>query len=284
MTESIADPTKSQQADDFASVFGPVNVPRTYEKVIESIVDAIDSEGLREGDRLPNMGELAVLFGVSLPTLRQAIRILENAGVLKVKAGSTGGIFIATEMVPFALLGDKAPIDEAVIRELLETRRMLEPVAYHLAAERGTEADFVGIRDAIELMKSNYSEPGMLHRADGAFHRRVAHTAKNQVLLEALKSVYVGLFPLQELMIFEAFTADPRFGLHMAGVHERQLDAMRAQDHNLIDRLLEETLRDLEAEYSAASKYAIKWVPAPPNLNDPYWLKATLAGHRQKEE
>ncbi|WP_425052861.1 FadR/GntR family transcriptional regulator [Psychromarinibacter sp. S121] len=237
-------------------VFAPIKVHRTFETIIERIVEAIDAQGLGEGDRLPKEAEMAGMLEVSRPTLRQALRILETTGVLTVKAGQSGGIFVASEMVPLDILGRHIASEVDHIGELIAARRMLEPIVYHMAADNARPEELDRVADAIELMHKHRNEPAMVMRADGVFHRRIAHAAGNHVLLRTMNGIYRELNPLRG-----ALTHDEDSALHMIDVHNRQLAAIRDRDHPEIDRLLEETFVDLEEEFRVSAAFAMRWTP-----------------------
>lgn len=237
-----------------ARIFAPIKAHRTFETVIERIIDAIDARGLGEGDRLPNETEMAKLLEVSRPTLRQALRILEISGVLRIKAGQAGGVFVATGMIPVDLVGKHIAHEVHHVAELIATRRMIEPIVYHLAAENASEEELDQIADSITLMKRHLGDPGMVQRADGMFHRRIAHAAGNQILLKTMTSIYRDLNPLRG-----ALNNDAEHGLHMIDVHSRQLAAIRARDHDAIERLLQETFVDLEEEFNVATRFSVRW-------------------------
>jgi GntR family transcriptional repressor for pyruvate dehydrogenase complex len=239
-------------------IFSPIKVHRTFEAVIERIVDAIDAQGLKDGDRLPNESEMAKMLDVSRPTLRQALRILENSGVLRIRAGQAGGVFVASEMIPVDVLGRNIAHEVDHAAELIATRRLLEPIVYHLAADNASEEAISRIADTIVLMGKHINDPRMIQRADGMFHRRVAHAAGNQILLRTMGGIYRELNPLRG-----ALNNDAEHGRHMIDVHTRLLNAMRARDHDLLDQVLEETFVDLEAEFKVKSRFATRLIALP---------------------
>ena len=69
---------------------------KTYEQIIMHIRDAISSGELRPGDRLPPETELARSLGVSRPTVREALKVLEALNLLESSTGPTGGTFVKT--------------------------------------------------------------------------------------------------------------------------------------------------------------------------------------------
>jgi GntR family transcriptional repressor for pyruvate dehydrogenase complex len=241
---------------DATRIFGPIKVHRTFETIIDRIVEAIDAQGLREGDRLPNEQEMATMLEVSRPTLRQALRILESSGVLKVKAGQAGGVFVATEMVPVDILGRNIALEVHHAAELIATRRLLEPIVYHLAADNASPDALGRIEDAIALMRGHLGDPAMVQRADGVYHRRIAHAAGNQILLRTMTAIYRALNPLRGSLV-----NDRAHALHMIDVHSRQLAAIRARDHAELERVLEETFVDLEEEFKVKGRLSVRWAP-----------------------
>lgn len=238
-----------------ARMFAPIRVHRTFEAVVERIVDAIDAQGLRQGDRLPNESEMAQMLEISRPTLRQAFRILENSGVLQIKAGQSGGVFVAADIIPFDVLGKNIASEVMHIEEVISSRRLLEPIVYHLAAENATEQQFDQIQETIELVRHHRNDPRVVQQADGMFHRRVAHACGNQMLVNMMTSIYRQLAPLRGALRRDADRAD-----HIIDVHTRQLEAMRRKDHAGLESILDETFIDLEEEYGLKRKFSIRWL------------------------
>ncbi|TNM63558.1 FadR/GntR family transcriptional regulator [Aliirhizobium smilacinae] len=235
-------------------MFAPIRVHRTFEAVVERIVDAIDAQGLRQGDRLPNESEMAKMLEISRPTLRQAFRILENSGVLQIKAGQSGGVFVAADIIPFDVVGKNIASEVMHIEEVISSRRLLEPLVYHLAAENATEQQFAQIQETIELVRHHRHDPRIVQQADGMFHRRVAHACGNQMLLSTMTTIYRQLAPLRGALRRDADRAD-----HIIDVHTRQLEAMRRKDHAGLESILDETFIDLEEEYGVKRKFSIRW-------------------------
>ena len=64
----------------------PVRTSRTFEAAIENLLEGIERATLHLDDRLPTEEQLAGQLGISKPTLRQALRVLERSGLLRVRA------------------------------------------------------------------------------------------------------------------------------------------------------------------------------------------------------
>lgn len=239
--------------------FDQIKAHRTFESVIEQITDQIDAHGLGEGSRLPNETLMSEMMGVSRPTLRQALKILEVSGVLSVRAGKSGGIFVASGMLPIGILQQNIAYEVGHVNELIRTRRLIEPIIVHLAAENASDETLDRIAATIDLMTKHAANPTMVERADGMFHRRIAHAAGNQILLRTISGIYRQLIPLRHTLSYGVTNAQ-----HMVDVHRRQIDALRARDHIRLDEVLVESFVDLETEVGVQVPYGLRWVSLDP--------------------
>src|SRR3954467_11925778 len=123
-------------------VFSPVQTRRTFEEAVEQIAEKIKLGQLRGGDRLPSERALADQMQISRPTLREAVKVLQDSGLVEVRRGSGGGMFVATELVPPELLARRRDMRIGEVAQVLEARRVLEPRVAALAAMRAGEDDF----------------------------------------------------------------------------------------------------------------------------------------------
>lgn len=128
--------------------FEPARGRRVFDDIISQLRERLKSGQLRPGDRLPSERELAEHFSVSRNTVREALRMLEIAGLVKIKKGATGGAFIADgdPAVVSRSLADMLTLSSFTLTDLLEVRLWTGAVIARVACERGTEADF----DALE--------------------------------------------------------------------------------------------------------------------------------------
>ncbi len=101
------------------------------ESVAQIIREEITSGRLDDGERLPHESELIKHFGISRPTLREALRILQSEGVLHVGRGNGGGARVSTPQ-PGRIAGYAAVplrMRRATMQDMLEIRRLIEPTA-----------------------------------------------------------------------------------------------------------------------------------------------------------
>src|SRR2546428_13424529 len=103
-------------------VFAPLRAPNASELIVRRIGEAIGSGVLAPGEQLPSELELASMLAVAPMTLRQAIAILREAGLVETRRGKYGGSFVAENVVD-ALAARRQGADGASWRELCDWRR-----------------------------------------------------------------------------------------------------------------------------------------------------------------
>ena len=158
------------------------------EQIAAEIQQRIRDEGLDPGDRLGTEEQLAREYGVSRPTLREALRILSSARLVRPLSGPKGGIFVSRtpeESVrrsvsdSIALLLD---LKGTSIEELLEARAILEVPIARLAATRADGAAIEEMRAAIEESAANPDDIAIKLAAKQRFHRAIAAAAGNAIV------------------------------------------------------------------------------------------------------
>ncbi|MBU0740531.1 MAG: FadR family transcriptional regulator [Alphaproteobacteria bacterium] len=174
------------------TLFSGVSHSRTADEVVQQIELLILDGVLRDGDRLPGERELSQSLEVSRPILRDALKELENRGLLISHHG--GGTFVAD------IIGQvfSKPITDLIsrharaTRDYLEYRRELEGLTAELAAQRATETDKALLSRIIEDMRHAHGtqEPEDELAADVEFHNAVGEAAHNIILLHTMRACY----------------------------------------------------------------------------------------------
>ena len=257
----------------------PIRTPRTFEAAIEEVLAAIARAHLRDGDRLPNEGDLARQLGISKPTLRQGLRVLERSGVLAVRPGKGGGIFVTSELLPYDVVSVNVGLETENVIEILRGRRILETAVAYEASTAATPADIEELQRTIRLLRESGGERQRFTRGDAMFHQALAHASHNRLLVEAMRLVARQLAPLRDMLLRDATDVD-----RMVDVHTRQLRAIRNQERAALDTVLDEHFRMLEDRFAdslgqtwSALFGAGRARPAPPF--EPAWQKlARLPG------
>ncbi|GAB3618244.1 FadR/GntR family transcriptional regulator [Okibacterium endophyticum] len=169
----------------------PVQRIRTYEQVMAQIEERILDGRLKAGDHLPSERELAVSLGVSRPSLRESLRVLEALGVVEIKrgGGSDGGaVLLSTPgdgMVN--LLKLQIALAHFSWQDVLETRLSLEAWSVEEAAYRADPNDHQELSAILDRMDDPAIDSAEFNRLDAAFHMRIAESTGN-----ALTSHFMG--------------------------------------------------------------------------------------------
>jgi DNA-binding FadR family transcriptional regulator len=234
--------------------FVAVGPRRTFEGAVEQIAERIRLGELGEGDRLPPERELAATMQISRATLREAVRVLAAAGVLHVRAGSAGGIFVASDYVPIELLRSKSDLRLDEVAGVLEARRLIEPRVAQLAAVNAREADFNALSRTIDAQVALLSIGDVLEnedrflQLDTQFHVRIARASGNTTIVSLMRTLLRRLEIARDLALHEPPTAT-----WVIDIHERTLAAIRSADHERIERVMDEHLAAMEHAWERAT-------------------------------
>lgn len=223
-------------------LFAPVSTRRAFESVIGQIVDRIRAGELREGSVLPGERTLASRLQVSRPTVRLALEVLAEAGVVEIRPGRSGGARVSSIWIPDSLLESARTEPRAdEIFQMLEARRTLEPRVAQLAALRATGSDFDELRRCIELEAAQLGDWSRMVQADLLFHRQMWHMARNQEL-EAMLVTLIGKLTIGLDMAMRTATDQTA----AVAIHEKTLEALMRGEMDHIDAVMHEHMAYLE--------------------------------------
>ena len=153
--------------------------------IAETLKQQITEGTYRAGDKLPTEPELMKTFGVGRSSVREAVKLLVNMGVVRVQQGS--GTFVA---VPSNNDDVNIKMSTADRTELDEVRKILDIAIVEKAVARRTEKDIERMRASLEKTKVN-AEKGLLEEcieADLNFHIAIADAAHNRILADIYRS------------------------------------------------------------------------------------------------
>jgi GntR family transcriptional regulator, transcriptional repressor for pyruvate dehydrogenase complex len=167
--------------------------PTLSDRVTSSVLELISQSALKPGDRLPSERDLGERFGVSRTVVREALRSLAAKGVLDVRSGSGAtvarvNVERASEALRLYVQGshDKGGVSYEQIndvREMIETR-----VARQAAASASAE-DIAHLAAIHEEFIARADDPEITSQLDVAFHRAIAESVHNPLLLVMLDSI-----------------------------------------------------------------------------------------------
>jgi GntR family transcriptional repressor for pyruvate dehydrogenase complex len=174
--------------------FRLIRTPRAFEEIVDQIRMELSNRRLRPGDRLPAERALAEQFGVSRNTLREALRLLENSGLLRLQKGASGGAFVreSTGDTIISGLRDMFHLGAIQPEHLTEARVLIESIAVRVACERATSEDLEALKlniasaERAARAKVNFYDQAAIHLD---FHRILARATKNPVMVIVMEAL-----------------------------------------------------------------------------------------------
>ena len=174
-------------------MFKPIQTDRISNVIVDQIKDAVFQKKIKPGDKLPSERQLMEQFKASRVSIREALRSLEQFGILEIKRGMEGGAFIRDPNTKFInnFLQDMFSMGKIKIPNFTEARMAVEPYSVKLAAERITEGSLEKVRQNIQeskecLDKNNMNDARLL---DLEFHRLIAQASQNPVIFFMIDSI-----------------------------------------------------------------------------------------------
>lgn len=232
--------THKNIADPEDRLFRNLARKKAYEEVADEIRRYIFERQLESSHRLPTERDLASQFGVGRTVVREAIRTLERSGLLQVKKGPRGGIFVAqdydrpiNDSIVNLLAGG-----EASLEDLFEIRMLIEPYAAARATVRATEKDLTDLDDLIRRAESDRKQSSLLRAHNIDFHHRILRLSGNVVLSVIGDSV------LRILNDRIQSVVSPSTSENALAMHKRVLDALHKRQSRKASALM---AKDIEA-------------------------------------
>jgi GntR family transcriptional repressor for pyruvate dehydrogenase complex len=218
-----------------------VKKSKVYHEIVRQIKDLIGRGRIKPGDRLPPERELAELFKSSRNSVRDALRVLEQMGLIESRHGD--GTYVRalspdelTEPLALLLLQSRGQM-----QELWQVRRLFEPGVAEMAAEHITAEELQDL-DAILRLQQERVEHGLSTlEEDTAFHYGIARAARNTVVLRVLDTIMDLLRESRERSLQHA----DRPVYSLAG-HRRIHDALSRGDRESARSEMLRHLREIE--------------------------------------
>lgn len=173
--------------------FQPIRSARAFEEIAHQIRTELSEGRLKIGDRLPSERALSEQFGVSRNTLREALRSLEHAGLVRLQKGASGGAFISegSDRAIAAGLMDMYHLGAIQPAQLTEARIWLESIIVREACNRATDVDIAELNANIQAAIAAAKEDDLAKCAMKhiEFHGILARITGNPVIMTVMNSV-----------------------------------------------------------------------------------------------
>jgi DNA-binding FadR family transcriptional regulator len=244
-----------------------VAIKNVHGTTLDVLGEAIVAGRYGAGSSIPPEPTLGEELGVSRTVVREAIKSLVAKGMV-----STGPK-VGTRVLPserwnwfdpdVVAWQGKAGLTREFLRDLQELRRVVEPAAVRLAAERATAQEIADVETAYAGMKAAIDHGGDYVTHDLRFHQGLMHACHNRMLVQMGKAIGALL-----RTSFEISTRKPDSSRRSLPLHRAVLDAVQARDpvgaEKAILVLIDSAKRDIELALASRRKLPSMTAPASP--------------------
>lgn len=178
-----------------SSLVQPIKIARAYDQLAGLLRERITSGDLRVGDRLPSESALAEQAGVSRSTVREALRILEQGGLVERASPRIMVVADRTEGPGFRELRHALRQHNVTFHHLHEAMMTLDPELTRFAAQRADRSDLKEMNEALEAQEEHLGHLAEWSRLDVEFHSMLAEIAANPALAIAREPISQLLLP-----------------------------------------------------------------------------------------
>lgn len=230
--------------------FTALDRPKLSHSIVAKIVDSLRDGQYEPGSPLPSERVLAEQFAVSRGSVREALRVLEYAGIVEIRVGSginftdraaTTSAFMRAQA---ALVGDHSPLD------ILTARLAVEPACARLAASARRDDDLEALRTILAEQRRLTEVDADPSEPDSMFHIAIARATGNDVL-EGMSGQLLALMREGTWSEMKARTrADCAGARRFLEEHEEILDAIVAGDADAAENALRRHLQAIEQRFA----------------------------------
>ncbi len=230
-------------------MYSPIQSERLYERIVEQIERRIVAGDLKVGDQLPSERELGEQFAVSRTAVREAVKALQEKGLVEVYPGK--GTFI-TNGTPEAIRNSLGLIMKFGAQKgssnLVEVREILEPEIAALAATRISDEYIAAMSEAVETMDTALDNVEVFVEADLDFHLALAEATQNPIIPILMDSI-IDLLREQRKRIGLVDGGLQRGQFH----HKKILDAVMRRDAQAARQTMQDHLGQVRKDSKAST-------------------------------
>lgn len=229
-------------------MFHPISNSRAHEEVIDQITFAVQAGAFEPGERLPQIDELSRSMNVSRPVVGEALKVLSQAGIVRVQRGINGGVTVLNTSIPESVMAIGMPNLLTDISEIVEARRPIELQIATLVGQRANEEDFETLESCIEAQSEHRrSTLEKRIRYDHLFHYNMGRAARSQLL-----ALYQHQILEQIFLRLRSYFKNIEDVDTVIELHRETLRALRTRDRKKIEKAIDRHLTPLEQAVSGA--------------------------------
>ena len=224
-----------------------VKVERAYEQLADALRESIQAGALRVGDRLPSETRLAQDAGVSRSTVREALRILQEGGLIERSSPKVMVVRRQTEESSHREVTAALHRRNVTFHHLHEALLTIEPELTRLATERANPADIRELQHILEAQQRNLDNFPEWCRLDDDFHRTIAEMSSNPALIVTRGPLWNLLLP-----VLNRFINSTSLTGHALRYHHRILAEIEARDSELAAAVARRHVNDFRVAWEKA--------------------------------
>jgi GntR family transcriptional repressor for pyruvate dehydrogenase complex len=178
--------------------FQPIKPKKVSAQIAEQIRSSILAGEFSPGDKLPPERELAEMFGVSRPSVREALNILSSAGLVMSYQGGGTVVMSLVETSAGNPLTELIRSQQERALDVIEVRKCLESWTAYFAAQRSLPEDIRRMEEIIAGMERNLAEKTASEDLDANLHIVIARATHNIVWLHLMQSIFDAMKEFQQ--------------------------------------------------------------------------------------
>jgi len=231
------------------SCLTPISRATLTDIIVERLINFIVDNNMKPGDRLPSERELMTQLSVGRSSLREAIKVLKAIGMVEVSIGA--GMFVGRGdmSIIYGPLSWSVLMSESNLREVMESRRIIEVELAGLAAERASEEDIKAIGEKLQVLKDGVNSADCNALGEVEFHLNIAKASGNSLLYHVLNTLH---------RVLQAMLADVALTYQLGVQPSNELtelipiyEAIRSRDAQSARQAMEAHLHRVEARLPA---------------------------------
>lgn len=209
--------------------FKPIKPKKVSSQIAEQIRSSILAGEFSPGDKLPPERELAEMFGVSRPSVREALNILAAAGLVESYQGGGTVVKSLVETTTGSPLSELIKVEQERALDVIEVRKCMEGWTAYYAAQRALPEDLRRLEGIVAEMERNLEGLKPSQDLDANFHIVIAQATHNIVWHHLMQSIFDAMKEFQQSVWRAVYLTDEDHRTLFAH-HREVFEAIRERD------------------------------------------------------
>lgn len=229
------------------AIFTSIKIDRAFERISHQIKELIFAGKFKPGDRLPSERDLALQFKAGRMVVREALRVLEQSGLIYIRQGSEGGAFIKNidSQIICRSISDMIRMGSVGLQDLAEARVGIEKMILETAIERIGNEELLRLEENLQECEELLKKGVVAREGNVKFHLILAEASKNPV--------YVMIEDAMMQLVFfflNQLKTDSSYSAKVLMEHKRIFQAIKDNDKTAAMKSMESHLKGVSKQFS----------------------------------